>query len=68
MEPGREPRPQFRTASDLIAQLERADVHRVGKALAAERGVVQRPPQRHRRNGANPVARIRQQPQRAPAD
>ncbi|MFM9829429.1 MAG: DUF3363 domain-containing protein [Sphingomonas sp.] len=34
---------QFRAPSDLIAQLERADINRVGKALAAERGLTRQP-------------------------
>ena len=34
---------QFRAPSDLIAQLERADISRVGKALAAERGLTWQP-------------------------
>ena len=34
---------QFRAPSDLIAQLERADVNRIGRALAAERGLSWQP-------------------------
>jgi hypothetical protein len=34
---------KFRAPSDLIAQLERAEVNRVGKALAAERGLTWQP-------------------------
>ena len=34
---------QFRAPSDLIAQRERADISRVGKALAAERGLTWQP-------------------------
>ena len=34
---------QFRAPSDLIAQLERADISRIGKALAAERGLTWQP-------------------------
>lgn len=34
---------QFRSPSDMIARLERADISRVGKALAAERGLTWQP-------------------------